>query len=82
MSRTFTATIGSAPEELLAKAKKVAREHGATILGDNHSDALSASGVDGKYEVIGNTIFITIMKKPFFVPWGTVERKVIDFFHT
>lgn len=83
MSRTFTAAIGSAPAELvLSKAKKVALEHGATILGDTYSGGLSAGGVEGKYEVIGNTVFITINKKPFFVPWGTVEKKVMDFFHT
>ena len=82
MSRTFEVTIDSAPAELMSKAKKVAQEHGATILGDNYSGALSASGVEGGYEVIGSTVFITITKKPFFVPWGTVEKKVMDFFHT
>lgn len=88
MSRTFTVATNFEVADLLGRAKNTALEHGATLTGDCYNGRLSASGVEGEYVVVGGfkdrgaKVEITITKKPFYVPWGTVEKKVMEFFRT
>ena len=80
MSQTFKVIVNSSTEEFMAKAHKLAREHGALLTGDNRSGSFSASGVNGEYSMADNTVSITVTKKPFCVPWSMVEKRAKDFF--
>lgn len=80
MAKTFTFPINTPPEQLLARAQRLAAEHGATLNGDHTCGSLSASGAEGFYWVCGNTVTVEIAKKPFYAPWGVVEKKIRAFF--
>jgi len=66
--------------DLLAKAQRLASEHGASLCGDTTCGTLAASGVEGEYAVYGSTVRVIIKKKPFYAPWGVVEKKIRAFF--
>lgn len=78
--RTFSVVTAGRPEHLIDKAKKLALEHGALLVGNSSSGSVSTGDVNGEYNVHGNTVCVTITKKPFYVPWATVEKRVKDFF--
>ena len=80
MPRTFKFTLSIDASEVVAEAKKVARENGANFSGNERYGTFSGRGVEGKYQIQDNFAEVTIDKKPFFVPWGLVERKVREFF--
>lgn len=65
---------------MVSKARKVAKENGATFRGDTTSGSFSGKGVEGKYKVEGSTVRITITDKPTLASWSTVESRVKEFF--
>ncbi len=80
MSRSFSIKLTSTPNTLIEKAKKVAEENDATFSGDTTSGSFTGSGVEGSYEITGDTVTVTISKKPFYATWSIVESRVRVFF--
>jgi hypothetical protein len=61
---------------LLARAKRVARENGATLLGDKESGRFSHDMVRGEYRMVGQRVIVTITDKHWLVPWPVVESRL------
>ena len=80
MAKTFKFYSNIPPEHLLARAQRLAAEHGAVLNGDHTCGSLSASGAEGLYWVCGNVVTVEVSKKPFYAPWGVVEKKIEAFF--
>jgi hypothetical protein len=80
MARSFTIKVMESPRLLVEKAQKTAQENAALFSGDTQAGNFSGSGVEGHYEVAGDTITVTIDKKPFYAPWSVVETQVKGFF--
>ena len=80
MAKTFKLEIRTTADEMLKRAKDEAGKSGATVTGDTSSGKFSGSGVEGTYKVVGDSVEITIEKKPFIVPMSLVESKVRKFF--
>lgn len=80
MARSFTIKVTESPQLLIEKAQKTAQENAALFSGDTQAGSFSGSGVEGHYEVAGDTITVTIAKKPFYAPWSVVETQVKGFF--
>lgn len=78
--RTFSINTAKNATALVSKARKVAKENGATFRGDTTSGSFSGKGVEGKYKVEGSTVRITITDKPTLASWSTVESRVKEFF--
>jgi hypothetical protein len=80
MAKTFSVKISTSPEHLLQKASEIASRKGAKFRGDTSSGCFEGHGVAGEYQVEGNTMQVTINKKPFIAPWSVVESTVKGFF--
>ena len=80
MARTYTVGIPGAPEKFIARARKVAKENKAVVKGDNLRGSVSVIGIRGSYRVEKKKAFLTIEKKPFFIPWRLLEKEVSKFF--
>ena len=65
---------------MVSEAKQVAEENDATFEGDTSSGSFSVKGVEGNYEIQGQTVEVTITDKPTLAPWSKVESKVKEFF--
>ncbi len=80
MAKKFSVKITTSPATLLEKASKIASQKGATFKGDTASGSFEGHGVEGEYKVEGETMQVTINKKPLIAPWSLVESKVKGFF--
>ena len=78
--RTFTMNTSKDPETLLQQARQVAKENDATFKGDTNSGSFSGKGVEGSYEIEGNTVKVTVTNKPMLASWSKVESKMEEFF--
>jgi hypothetical protein len=78
--RTFTMNTNKDPETLVRQARQVAKENDAAFEGDTNSGSFSGKGVEGSYEVEGNTVKVTVTDKPALASWRKVESKMQEFF--
>ena len=62
-ARTFKMHTTVEPLSLLARARRVAKENGATLVG-------------GKYQMAGQTVTVTITNKHWLVPWPVLEARL------
>ena len=76
MSRTFSIDTTADPPSLLARARRAARENGATLLGDEGSGRFSHDLVGGEYRMVGRKVTVTITHKHWLVPWPVVESRL------
>ena len=67
-------TVG--PALLLTRARLTAREHGATLVGDERSGTFSHAMLAGGYRVKGRTLTVTITDKHWALPWPLVEARL------
>ena len=65
-----------APSSLLERARRVAKENGATLVGDEGSGRFSHPLVRGEYSRVGQTVTVTITDKQWLVPWPMVESQL------
>jgi hypothetical protein len=72
VARTFSMATTVDPSSLLARARKVASENDATLLGDERSGRFSHEMVRGEYRVVGRTVIVTITDKHWMLPWPVV----------
>jgi hypothetical protein len=76
VARTFSMATTVDPSSLLARARKVASENDATLLGDERSGRFSHEMVRGEYRTVGRTVNVTIADKLWLVPWSVVEAQL------
>ena len=76
MARTFSVDTRVAPTSLLARARRAARENGATFIGDERSGRFSHELVKGEYRMVGQKVVVTITGKYWLLPWPVVEVRL------
>ena len=76
MGRTFSIDTPLDSLSLLARAKRVAKENGATLVGNNELGRFSHDMVRGEYRMVGQKIIVTITDKHWLVPWPIVESRL------
>ena len=76
MARTFSMDTTLNPSSLLARARRVANENGATLVGDKDSGRFSHEMVRGEYRMVGQRVIVTITEKHWLVPWPMVESEL------
>ena len=79
-TKTFRVQTQKDPDTLVKEARQVAKENNAPFEGDTSSGSFSGKGVEGNYEIEGQTVEVTITDKPTLAPWSKVESKVKEFF--
>jgi hypothetical protein len=80
MSRTFSVSFTEDPSALIARAEKTAIKYGVDFKGDTTSGSFSGKGVKGTYSIQDRIVTLTLIDKPFLIPWGLVEFQVRGFF--
>ena len=80
MSKSFSVNFTGDANALLARARKTAADNGAQVTGDTNKGTFSGRGVEGSYTVSGNTVNVTVDKKPMIIPWSLVESQLKQFF--
>jgi hypothetical protein len=80
MAKTFDVSFSGDAAPLLQRAKNAAAETGAKLTGDINSGNFSGKGIEGHYEVSGNTIHMTITKKPIVIADSVIESRLRKFF--
>ena len=76
VTRTFSMDTTADPLSLLARARRVARENGATLVGDEGSGRFSHEMVRGEYRMVGRKVTVTITEKHWLVPWPVLESQL------
>jgi len=76
VARTFSIDTAVEPLSLLARVKRVARENGAILVGDERSGRFSHDMVKGQYRMVGRTVIVTIIEKHWLIPWPIVESRL------
>ncbi len=76
MARTFRMHTTLKPSSLLARAKKAASESGATLIGDKQSGRFSHDMVRGEYQMVRQTVIVTVTDKHWLLPWPVVEAQL------
>ncbi len=80
MSKSFRMPLKEEPAVLVERARKLAEDSGADFSGDAASGHFGFKGVEGEYAVEGESITVTVTRKPIVAPWSLVETKVKEFF--
>jgi hypothetical protein len=76
VTRTFKMRTTVEPLSLLARARRVAKENGATLVGGKQSGRFSHDMVGGAYHMAGQTVTVTITDKHWLVPWPVLEARL------
>jgi hypothetical protein len=59
VARTFGMVTIVDPSSLLARARRVAKENNATLLGDEGSGRFSHQRASGEYRMVGRTLIVS-----------------------
>ncbi len=76
VARTFKIRTTVEPLSLLARARRVAEENGATLVGGKQSGRFSHGMVGGECHMVGQTVTVTITDKHWLLPWPVVEARL------
>jgi hypothetical protein len=76
VARTFSMATTVASSSLLERARRVAKENSASLVGDEGSGRFSHEMVRGEYRLIGRTVVVTITEKHWLLPWPIVEAQL------
>ena len=76
MAKTYQLDTIVRPSSLLARARRAARENGATFIGDERSGRFFHELVKGEYRMVGQTVVVTITDKYWLLPWPVVEVRL------
>jgi hypothetical protein len=69
MARTFSIDTTAARSALPARARRVASENGATLLGNEASGRFSHDMARGEHPMMGRMVTVTIIGKRWLLPW-------------
>ena len=76
MAKTYELNTMASPSSLLTRARRAARENGATLVGDEGSGRFSHELVRGEYRMAGQRVVVTITDKHWLLPWPVVEVRL------
>ena len=76
MAKTFSIDTTAAPSSLLARARRMASDNGATLVGNEASGRFSHEMARGEYRMMGRKVIVTIIDKHWLLPWPVVESKL------
>jgi hypothetical protein len=76
VAKTYQLDTVVSPSSLLARARRAARENGATLVGDERSGRFSHELVRGEYRMVGQRVVVTITDKHWLLPWPVVEVRL------
>ena len=76
MARTISMDTTLNPTSPLARARRVANENGATLVGDKDSGRFSQNMASGEYRMVGQRVIVTLTEKHWLVPWPVVESQL------
>ena len=79
MAKSFSIIMSASIKALLLKCKESAEQSGVMFTGDTTSGSFQGKHFAGEYRTEGETIFVTLSQKPFFIPWSVAEAKVREF---
>jgi hypothetical protein len=80
MTKTFDIPFSGETASVFQHAKHAADEAGATLKGDEKHGTFSGKGIEGHYEVSGQTVHVTITQKPVIVSDSAIESRLREFF--
>lgn len=80
MSKQFLITLTSDAREVVERFKATAQKNNFQFNGDYRLGRFSGRGIEGRYEINGNSLAIIIDKKPMLISWPLIESTVRDFF--
>jgi hypothetical protein len=76
VAKTYELDTTRNPTSLLARARRLARENGATLVGDKSSERFSHEMVRGEYRMVGQKVIVTVTEKHWLVPWPMIESQL------
>jgi len=79
MSKIFEYELTTKPADLLLHAQQMAEKNGASFTIKHNCGKFNWNGIKGSMRVHDGKIIITILDKPFIVPWGMVENTINNF---
>jgi hypothetical protein len=82
---SFDVTVTSDLAGALDRVKSQITGSGGSFTGDTQGGSFSGEvpmmgGFEGRYEVSGDVVTITIIDKPFLIPCAIIESKIREFF--
>lgn len=80
MAKTFDIPFSGEAASVFQHAKHAADEAGATLKGDENRGTFSGKGIEGNYEVSGQTVHVTVTQKPAIVSDSAIESRLREFF--
>ncbi|TSA05626.1 MAG: hypothetical protein D4R76_00420 [Methylococcus sp.] len=80
MSKVFTIQLTAPPEAVIAAAKIAAQKNGVALEGDATQGQFDGHGIKGTYDILDQTLSVSIAKKPLVMPWGMIEKTLTNFF--
>jgi hypothetical protein len=79
MSKIFEFELTTKPADLLKQAQQMAEKNGASFTIKHNYGKFNWNGIKGSMRVHEGKLIITILDKPFIVPWGVVEQTISNF---
>ena len=79
MSKIFEFELTTNPADLLKQAQQMAEKNGASFTIKHNYGKFDWNGIKGSMRVHEGKLIITILDKPFIVPWGVVEQTISNF---
>lgn len=79
MSKIFEYELTTKPGDLLKQAQAMAEKNGASFTIKHNYGKFNWNGIKGSMRVHEGKIIITILDKPFIIPWGVVENTINSF---
>ena len=80
MSKIFEYELTKKREDLLEQARRIAEGYGAHFEIKNDYGKFNWNGIKGSLRISNKKLIITILDKPFIIPWGMVEKTIRQFF--
>lgn len=80
MSKSFEVILTHDPDEVIAKARVLARENGVDFDGNGQTGRFTGHGIEGSYLIFEDILSVKISKKPFIMPWSLIETSLRKFF--
>jgi hypothetical protein len=78
-SFSFTVPAGRSAADVLRRVRREAASKGVSFEGDEKKGQFTGMA-SGTYAVDGQTVAVTVDKKPSFVPWGMIESALRGLF--
>jgi hypothetical protein len=79
MSKIFEYELTTKPGDLLKQAQQMAEKNGASFTIKHNYGKFDWNGIKGSMRVHEGKLIITILDKPFIIPWGVVENTINNF---